>query len=196
MQPAGDPGAGLVEMGDRRRAQLRAHLLREPTQPRRALGEHRGQRAGRHARAEHLREQLTGPLHRQVLPGQQVAAQRADPRPVTRRRARLVGEARGGHHPTPAPAPFGPMLGCARPHLGQVDDLTGLHPDDRRERQLRAAPLAPLGDVDDDLVGVGHLDQVRARRAGLLARLAATTTPLPPWRGRLAQLSAAMRTSP
>jgi hypothetical protein len=140
VQPAGDPGAGLVEMGDLGGGELRTDRLGEPAQPRRALGQHRGQRAAGHARAQHLRQQLTGPLHRQVLPGQQVAAQRADPRPIARRRARLVGEARGGHPPAPAPAPLGPMLGRPQPHLGQVENLPRLHPDNRRERQVRAAP--------------------------------------------------------
>ena len=79
------------------------------------------------------------------------------------------------------------MLGGQQPHLGQVKDLPGLHPSDRRQRQIPTAALARHRPVDHDLVRVRHLGQVRARRAGLLAGPATVVTPLLPGRRRLAK---------
>jgi len=79
------------------------------------------------------------------------------------------------------------MLHAAQADLGQVEDLPDRHPDHRRQHQVAAAPTAPLGHVDDDLVRVVDLGQVRARGAGLLAGLATTRAPLARGAGRLAE---------
>lgn len=101
--------------------------------------------------------------------------------------AGLWGEPGGRHRPTVASAPLGPMLDGSQADLGQVQHLPGLHPDHRRQHQHRAAPSAPLGRVDNDLVRVLHPGQVRARGAGLLARPTRAGAPLPRGSGRLAQ---------
>jgi hypothetical protein len=62
----GHPGAGLVEVGHRRGRQPLANHLGEPVQPGRALGEDCGQGAAGQRRAEHVGQQLRGPVHRQV----------------------------------------------------------------------------------------------------------------------------------
>ena len=64
VQPSRHPGAGLVEVGHRRAGQPCAHDPGEPVQPGRALSHHRGQRAGGQRRAEHVAQQLRGPVHR------------------------------------------------------------------------------------------------------------------------------------
>jgi hypothetical protein len=79
------------------------------------------------------------------------------------------------------------MLDGVQADLGQVEDLPGRHPDHRRQHQVGAAPLAPLGRVDDDLVRILDAGQVRARGAGLLAGLATTGAPLARGGGRLAE---------
>jgi hypothetical protein len=168
-QPPGHPGPGLVEVRHRRPGQPRARDLDEPAQSSRALGQHRGQRPGGHARAEHVGQQLPGPVERQVLVDAQVAHQRAHPGPVAGRRAGLGGEGGGGGGPAATAAAFGPVLGHGQAQRRQVEHLPGLDPDDRRVGQVRAAPAAPVGGVPDHLVGLGDLGQVGAGRAGLLA---------------------------
>jgi hypothetical protein len=79
------------------------------------------------------------------------------------------------------------MLTHPQPDLGQVKDLTDLHPNHRRQRQIPTTAAAGQRPVHHHLVRVGHLGQVRARRAGLLAGRSPTATPLPPTRGRLAK---------
>jgi hypothetical protein len=122
-----------------------------------------------------------------MMAHRQVGPKPTDPRAIARRRARLGGKHPGGDLPAGAPAPLGPMLTHPQPHLGQVKDLPGLHPHDRRQSQLPTAALAGHRAVHHDLVRVGHLSQVRTRRAGLLAGRSPTTTPLPPRCGRLAK---------
>jgi hypothetical protein len=187
VQPARHPRAALVKVRDLSPGQQRADPLGEPAQPRRALRGDRGQRPGGHRRAQHLPKQLRGPLHRQVLAHRQVAGQPADPRAVAGRRAGLWGKPGGRHRPAVASAPLGPMLDGSQADLGQVQHLPGLHPDHRRQHQQGAAPSAPLGRVDNDLVRVLHPGQVRARGAGPLARPTRAGVPLPRGSGRLAQ---------
>jgi hypothetical protein len=136
VQPARDPSPGLVEVGHRRGRQLPTHGLNELLQPPGALGHHRGQRADGHARAQHVGQQLRGPVHRQVLVGAQVAHQRAHSGPVAGRRADMGGEGRSGRAPAGAAAPFGPVLGDPKAERGQVEHLPGLH-----SRHWRAGPL-------------------------------------------------------
>jgi hypothetical protein len=114
VQPARDPGTGLVEVHHRRAGQPRAHDLDEPGQPGRALGHHTGQRPGGQRRTEHVAQQLRGPIQRQVLVHQQVAHQRPHPGPVAGRRADMVGERRGGRAPAATAPPLGPR-GLAQP---------------------------------------------------------------------------------
>jgi hypothetical protein len=168
LQPARHPGAGLVKVRHRRRRQSRAHGLDEPVQPAGALGHHRGQGAGRQRRAEHIGQQLRGPVHRQVLVHAQVAHQRAHPGPVAGRRADMVGEARSGGRTAGAAAPLGAVLGHAQAQRRQVEHLPRLDPDHRRVGQVRAAAAAPVGCVPDDLIGGGDLGQVGAGAPGCL----------------------------
>jgi hypothetical protein len=79
------------------------------------------------------------------------------------------------------------MLAHPQPHLGQVEDLPGRHPDHRRQGQVPTTALADHRPVHHDLIPTGHLGQMRTRRAGLLAGPAPATTPLLPRRGRLAK---------
>jgi hypothetical protein len=185
VQPAGHPGAGLVEVGHRRGRQPRAHDLGEPVQSPRALGHHRGQGAGGHRRAEHVGQQLRGPVDRQVLVHAQVAHQRAHPRPVAGRRTDMVGEGGLGRRAAGAAATLGPMLGREQAQRWQVEHLAGLDPDHARPGQVRAAPAAPVGGMQGDLVGLGDPGQVRAGGAGLL--------PGPAPRGPLIVLAACPR---
>jgi hypothetical protein len=60
VQPARHSGAGLVEVRHRSGGQLLTHDLDEPAQPAGGLADRTGQRAGRHARAQHVRAQLRG----------------------------------------------------------------------------------------------------------------------------------------
>ena len=69
VQPTRHPGAGLIEVRHRSGGQLLTYHLAKPLQLGRALGQHRGQRAGRHRRPQHVAQQLRGPVHRQVLVG-------------------------------------------------------------------------------------------------------------------------------
>jgi hypothetical protein len=68
------------------------------------------------------------------------------------------------------------MLGDGQAQLGQVKHLTDLDPRDRRARKRTAAATAPVGNVDNDLVGLGDLFQVRAWGARLLAGPAPATS--------------------
>jgi hypothetical protein len=169
VQPARHPGAGLVEVAHRRGRQPRTHDLGEPAQPGRALGHHRGQGAGGHARAQHIGQQLRGPVHPQMLVHAQIAHQRPHPRPIAGRSARVCGEAGLGRRPTGAATPLGPVLGDPQAKRRQVEHLPGLHARHRRTRQVGAAPTAPVGSVPGHLVGLLHLRQVGAWGAGLLA---------------------------
>ena len=68
------------------------------------------------------------------------------------------------------------MLTHPQPHLGQIEHLPGRHPHHRRQPQIPTTAITPLGLVHHHLIRVAHLGQVRARRAGLLARCPPTTT--------------------
>ncbi len=68
VQPARDPGAGLVEVGDLRPGELRADPLDEPAQPPGGLGHQPTSPPRRHVRAHPIVQQLGRPFHRQVLP--------------------------------------------------------------------------------------------------------------------------------
>jgi hypothetical protein len=111
VQPARHSGAGLVEVRHRGGGELVADGGQEAVQPGCPLGENGGHGAGGHACAEHVGQQLRGPVHRQVLVHTQVAHQRPHPGPVAGRRADMVGERRGGRRPAGAAPPLGPMLG-------------------------------------------------------------------------------------
>jgi len=186
-QPARDPGAGLIEVGDLGPRQLLAHPIHEPAKPPGGLGQEPTKPPRRHVRADPIVQHLGGPLDRYVLPHPKVDPKRADPRAIARRRPRLLREHPGSDLPAGARSPLGPMLTHPQPHLGQIEHLPGLHPHDRRQRQIPTTATTPLGRVHHDLVRLGHLGQVRARRTGLLAGRPPTTTPLPPRRRRLAK---------
>ncbi len=189
VQPARHPGAGLVEVGDLGPRQLLADPIDEPAQPPGGLGRQPSQRPRRHAGAQRIAEHLGGALDRQVLPHRQISPNPANPGAVARRRACLPRKHPGGEVPAGARSPLGPMLPHPQPHLGQIEDLPGLHPDHRRQGQIPTTAIAGHRPVHHDRIRVSHLGQVRARRAELLARAPATTTttPLPPGRGRLAK---------
>jgi hypothetical protein len=165
LQPARDPGAGLVEVGHRRGRQLPTHDLDELLQPAGALGHHRGQRARGHRRIQHIGQQLRGSVDRQMLAGAQIGHQGTHPGSVAGCRADMGGEGRSGRAPAGAAAPLGRVLGHAQAQRRQVEHLPGLDPDHRRVGQLRAAAAAPLGQVLHDLIGDGDLGQMGAGRA-------------------------------
>jgi len=168
VQPARQPGAGLVEVRHRGGGQLVADGGQEAVQPGCTLGENGGQGAGGHACAQHVGQQLRGPVDRQMLVHAQIAHQRPHPGPVAGRRADMVGERRGGDRPAGAAPPLGPVFGDPQTKRRQVEHLPGLHAHPARPGQLRAAPAAPVGHVPGHLVGLLHLRQVRAWGAGLL----------------------------
>ncbi len=154
VQPARHPGTGLIKVRHRRASQPRANDLHEPGQPGRPRPPHRpASRWPSPRRAR--RQQLRGPVDGQVLVHAQVAHQRAHPRPVAGRRAGARREGRGGRAPTGAAAPLGPVLHHPQANRRQVEHLPRLDPDHRRAGQVRAAPAAPIGQVPDDLVGLG-----------------------------------------
>jgi hypothetical protein len=186
VQPARDPGAGLIEVRHLRVGELLADPLCEPAQPGLGLGRKARQQPRRHTRAQRIAEHLGGPLDRQVVLHHQIARQPADPSAIARRRARLAGEHPGGDLPAGARSPLGAVLTHPQPHLGQIHHLPNLHPSNRCQRQIPTAALADHRPVHHHLIRLGHLGQVRTRRAGLLAGLA-PVTPLPPRRGRLAK---------
>lgn len=64
------------------------------------------------------------------------------------------------------------MLGDGHAQLRQVEHLADLDPGEERARKLTAAATAPVSNVDNELVGLGDLGQVRSRGARLLAWLA------------------------
>jgi hypothetical protein len=173
VQPARHPGASLIEVRHRRGGQLRSDDLGEPVQPSGALDEHSGQRAGGQRCSQQVAQQSRGPVHRQVLVHQQVAAKRPHPRPVAGRGTSLGGEPSLGRGPTGALASLDPMLTHQQPQRWQVEHLPGLDPDHDRTGQLGAAPLAAARHMLDHLVGLGDLGQMGTGRAGLLARRAA-----------------------
>jgi hypothetical protein len=175
VQPARHPGAGLVEVGHRGSREQVANRGREFVQAGRALGHHPSERPGRHRRPEHVGQQPGGPVDRQVLVDQQIAAERAYPRAVLGRRAHLLGKRPGGHLPAGAAAPLTPMLDDPQAKRGQVEDLADLDPGHRPARKLATAATAPVGNMDHDLVRVGDLHQVRAWGARLLTRPAPAT---------------------
>ena len=137
--------------------------------------------------AQHVVRRPGGPIHRQVLAGQQVAAQRPHPRPIAGRRTSLGGEGSLGGGPAATLASLGPMLGHGQAQRRQVEHLPGHDPDHHRIGQLAAAPLAAVRHMPDHLVGLWDLGQMGTGRAGLLARRTATlgppTTALPGPRG-------------
>jgi hypothetical protein len=92
VQPARHPGAGLIEVRHRGGGHLLTRDLHEPAQPGRALGQYGGQRAGCDWCAEQIGQQLRGPVHRQVLVHQQVAAKRPHPRSIAGHPARVLGK--------------------------------------------------------------------------------------------------------
>jgi hypothetical protein len=80
----------------------------------------------------------------------------------------MRGEGGLGRGAAGAAATLGPMLGREPAQRWQVEHLAGLDPDHARPGQVRAAPAAPVGGMQGDLVGLGDLGQVRAGGAGLL----------------------------
>jgi hypothetical protein len=181
------PGTSLIEVGDLGPAELLANPLDEFPKPLGGLGRKSRQHPSRHAGPQRIAEHLRGTLHRHVMGHHQVARQPANPSAIACRRAGLVGKHPSGDLPTAALAPFGPMLTHPQPHLGQIKDLPGLHPNHRRQGQIPTTVAAAHRPVHHHLVRVSHLGQVRTRRAGLLARRPSSATPLPPGRGRLAK---------
>jgi hypothetical protein len=81
VQPSRHPGAGLVEVRHRGGGELVADGGQEAVQPGCTLGEDGGQGAGGQRRAEHIGQQLRGPVYRQMLVHAQLAHQRPHPGP-------------------------------------------------------------------------------------------------------------------
>jgi len=81
VQPPRHPGAGLIEVRHRGGGEPVADGGQEAVQPDCTLSQDGGQRPGRYARAQHVGQQLPGPVHRGVLVHVQIAHQRAHPGP-------------------------------------------------------------------------------------------------------------------
>ena len=128
-------------------------------------------RALRQRNAVEVQKRLAQPLHRQQLRHRKIQDQRTDAGPVLNRGAyavRICGDSPLAA--AAAPAPMRPVLGhLKRPGLRQVVNLAGgmeLHP---LPVEGKAAALAPLREVIDNMVGGGGSLQ----RAAFMARLAA-----------------------
>jgi hypothetical protein len=128
VQPARHPRAGLVEVGYWGSREQVADRGGEFVQAGRALGHHPSERPGRHRRPEHVGQQPGGPVDRQVLIDQEVAAERTYPRAVLGRCAHLLGGTAGRLDPAGAAAPLPPMLDDPQAKRGQVEDLANLDP--------------------------------------------------------------------
>jgi hypothetical protein len=98
----------------------------------------------------------------------QVARQPTDPWAIARRRARRRGKHPGGDLPAGARSPLDPMRTHPQPHLGQIEHLPGLHPSNRRQRQIPTTATTPDRPVDNHLVRVGHLGQYAPGAPGCL----------------------------
>jgi len=176
-QPTSDAGAGLVEMRDRRIDDPAVNLVEEPLKVLGAAGDERGQRPGRDRRAQPLAKQLGGALIGQVLTSDQVDPQRADARPVLRRRHHALGKRGRRQVPATTAAALGNVLDDAQADRRQIEHLPALLARDRRRGQLAAAARARRGRVREDLVGLGDLRQMPAAVPGLTARLASRRAP-------------------
>ena len=130
----------------------------------------------------HRREDVRAPLDRDVVHHHQEHAPGLEVQPVGHRarRARLrrgvcdVDPAARALHLVPG------VLDGQSPRLGQVGDLVRVpHPQVAGIGQVSAAAATALREVRDDVVRDLLPGQERARRAGLLARLAAAAPALP-----------------
>jgi len=134
-QPAGDPGAGLIEMRDGRVGEQRAQTLVKVAQPGSRGGDPLAQRPGRDRRPDQISQRLARPVIRQVLKDVQVHPERADPGPVLRRRRDPYGELAAADMPTVAATqrrdvldhPQRPLLGNVE-HLARLPALNALSP--------------------------------------------------------------------
>jgi len=110
-----------------------------------------------------------------VLPGQQIRAERRDPRPVAGRGGRLDRERRGPHDTAATRPPLRLVLDHRQLDRGQVEDLPPLPADHRGVVQTLAAATANLRDMDPDLIRIRALHQPEPRTTMLLTGL--TTRP-------------------
>src|SRR5664279_5015017 len=126
-EPAGDPGASLIEMTDRRAGEQASQALIEITQARRGGRHPAGQRPGRHVRSDHIRQRLARPVKRQMLKDVEVHAKRTNPRPVLRRRLGSGRKLPAADMPAlTAPQRRDVLDHLKRPLLGNVEPLPRL----------------------------------------------------------------------
>jgi hypothetical protein len=102
---------------------VRARAGRARQQPSQVTGGHRG--------AETVGQTLRGPLHRQVLTGQQVSPERGHPGPVAGRGGGLDGKRAGRDRAAAAHPPLRPVLDGAQRDPRQVEHLPALLTDHR-----------------------------------------------------------------
>jgi hypothetical protein len=178
------PTAGLVEVDDSSLVEQVPGDVEERTGAFCRLGDHLGQSPDRDRCAEHIGEQLSHPVHGQVLMDGQVGSQGSDRRPVTGRGGGNVGEVSLGGAATAASPTFRDVLGHHQADLGELEHLAAFVVDHLGTVQVGTARRARGRRVVDHLVGVCHLGQMLAGRTGLLALLAGRGPTLGPTRCR------------
>jgi hypothetical protein len=107
-----------------------------------------------------------------MLVGDQVEAERSNPRPVLHRRDGCRWEGGGCLMPAVAAPRPGAMLDCREPDLGQIEYLPRPIADSDRALKTPAAAATDGRHVIDDLVGRCNLGQMATAVTGLAARLA------------------------
>lgn len=155
---------------DRRRVRQEvAHRVAEQVEHGACLGDHGRERADGDLDAQHVGEQLRHSVIGKVLVDGEVAGERPHPVAVAGGSRRL--SRRGGLHLATAPAPEPQQVVLSRigSDLREIEDLADLIVDHLGIAQLRPAVRARRRRVDKHLVGIGHLREVLALRAGLLS---------------------------
>ena len=130
----------------------------------------RAEPAGRGPRPGQVGDQRSGARDRDVLEHQQVHRQRAQVRPVHRRRAHPDRRGRGRRRAAAATSFVQPVLDHDRGDGRDVVDLAAHHPRRSRPGQVAATATAGAGNMIDDLVRARGLEQGRPTRAGLFTR--------------------------
>jgi hypothetical protein len=129
VQPVGlrvDAHPGLVGGHHRGGHEAVAQVDQERGQDLLGFPQQAGHPAGRDFHAHQVGQRLGGPVHRQVLVGEQVGPHPRHHRPVDRRGGRLGGELPGSLAPAGTAPGLHNVFGDHDPRLGNVEDLAGL----------------------------------------------------------------------
>jgi hypothetical protein len=174
------PGTGLVDVHRGGFAEERTGRLEERPCRLGCFGDHGRERPGRDRSEQHAGEQLSHALEREVLVDTAVGGEHPDARPVAGGGRRDRRERRLRHRPARTAPLLRPVLGGEQADLGQVEDLSGLDGDHRGIIEPGPARVTRLGHVGDQQAGIGHLGEVLAGSAGLLALLPRRSATLGP----------------